>query len=153
MSTTVCHKQLMGTIKLLESKNSELQKTSEDAKVELHKERVRSSELQSQVHICIFYGKAAIRCLMVKPRSQILFLRCMLRQMHHATQQWCKSAQLEQLQQQLRLKAKHEANIAKGDRFALQQDENRAQNQSVASSRPTPVSNTSIHAREFLFAV
>ena len=39
----------MGTIKLLESKNAELQKTSQETMADLQKERIRSSELQSQV--------------------------------------------------------------------------------------------------------
>ena len=41
--------QLMGTIKLLESKNAELQKTSLETSNELQNERIRSNELQAQV--------------------------------------------------------------------------------------------------------
>jgi hypothetical protein len=70
---------LMGTIKLLESKNSELIKSRKGVDSELQNERMHNAELQAQV---------------------------------------------ADLQQQLRLKARHEANVAKGDAYAVTQDEN-----------------------------
>ena len=42
------------------------------------------------------------------------------------------SAIVSDLQHQLRLKARHEGNVAKGDRFALHQDENVLSAQALA---------------------
>jgi len=71
---------LMGTIKLLEAKNTELLKSRQHVDAELQQERIRSSNLQAQV---------------------------------------------SDMQQQMRsLKNRHEVNLAKGERFAQQQDEN-----------------------------
>ena len=50
--------QLMGTIKLLESKNAELQKTSLETSSELQNERVRSNELQAQVERMLTFERA-----------------------------------------------------------------------------------------------
>ena len=66
---------------------------------------------------------------------------------------------MSDLQHQLRLKARHEVNLAKGDRFAAEQDENKYSVHSVAkvSCRgcmcPEPESCLSCCADRFLFGV
>lgn len=70
---------LMGTIKLLESKNSELIASRKMVDAQLQDERISNAQLQAQV---------------------------------------------AELQHQLRLKARHEANVSKGDPYAVTQDEN-----------------------------